>query len=195
MNRLGGPPFGRCPLTLPITVDTRNELTLRDRPAHHHPRSKPWYHNLPDSSRGAFSWPIRDLPDRAGSARRGTSRPPAAIQAGGSRGMVQTQVTAQGWLGSTPAGRRPQIRGWRAGGSLAVDSSTPATPLLSPAKIRELNHAAERALLRPQALCIMNFRAVGFLDLLRLTGRSVRQTVTADACVHGSRRSGQRRGF
>src|SRR5271157_6391253 len=42
--------------------------------------------------------------------------------------MVQTQVTAQGWLGSTPEGRRPQIRGWRAGGSLAVASSTPATP-------------------------------------------------------------------
>ena len=55
--------------------------------------------------------------------------------------MVQTQVTAQGWRGSTPEGRRPQIRGWRAGGSLAVASSTPATPpLLSPAKIRELNH-------------------------------------------------------
>ncbi len=57
-------------------------------------------------------------------------------------GMVQTQVTAQGCLGSTPEGRRPQIRGWRAGGSLAVSSPTPATPLLSPAKIRELNHAA-----------------------------------------------------
>ncbi|MGA2704025.1 MAG: hypothetical protein ABSH35_23365, partial [Isosphaeraceae bacterium] len=42
--------------------------------------------------------------------------------------MVQTQVTALGWLGSTPEGRRPQIRGWRAGGSLAVASSTPATP-------------------------------------------------------------------
>ena len=25
--------------------------------------------------------------------------------------MVQTQVTAQGWLGSTPEGRRPQIPG------------------------------------------------------------------------------------
>jgi hypothetical protein len=58
-------------------------------------------------------------------------------------GMVQTQVTAQGWLGSTPEGRRPQVRG-RAGGSLAVASSTPATPLLSPAKMRELNHAASR---------------------------------------------------
>jgi hypothetical protein len=55
------------------------------------------------------------------------------------RGMVQTQVTAQGWLGSTPEGRRPQIRGWRAGGSFALASSTPATPLCSPAKIRQLN--------------------------------------------------------
>ena len=59
------------------------------------------------------------------------------------QGMVQTQVTDQGWLGSTPEGRRPQIRGWRAGGSLAVANSTPATPLLSPAKIRELNHATD----------------------------------------------------
>src|SRR5271157_5543783 len=51
----------------------------------------------------------------------------------------QTQVPSQGRLGSPPAGRRPQIRGWRAGGSLAVASSTPATPLLSLSKIRELN--------------------------------------------------------
>ena len=42
-------------------------------------------------------------------------------------GRVQTQVTSQGWLESTPEGRHPQIRGWRAGGSLAVASSTPAT--------------------------------------------------------------------
>ena len=56
--------------------------------------------------------------------------------------MVQTQVTAQGWRGSTPEGRRPQIARARARGWLAVASSTPATPpLLSPAKIRELNHA------------------------------------------------------
>ncbi|MGZ3487623.1 MAG: hypothetical protein ACXVBY_12250, partial [Isosphaeraceae bacterium] len=61
--------------------------------------------------------------------------------AGGNIGMVQTQVTAQGCLGSTPKGRRSQIRGWRAEDSLAVASSTPATPLFSPAKIRELNHA------------------------------------------------------
>ena len=60
--------------------------------------------------------------------------------------MVQTQVTAQGCLGSTPEGRRPQIRGW---GSLAVSSPTPATPLLSPAKIRELNHAAFASLSHP----------------------------------------------
>src|SRR5208337_3276003 len=64
-------------------------------------------------------------------------------------GMVQTQVTAQGCLGSTPEGRRPQIRGWRAGGSLAVSSPTPAAPLLSPAKIRELNHAAFAGLSYP----------------------------------------------
>src|SRR5271157_6383609 len=63
--------------------------------------------------------------------------------------MVQTQVTAQGWLGSTPEGRSPQIRGWRAGGSLAVASSTPATPLLSPAKIRVSNHAAFACLSYP----------------------------------------------
>src|SRR5271157_4914192 len=63
--------------------------------------------------------------------------------------MVQTQVTAQGCLGSTPEERRPQIRGWRAGGSLAVSSPTPATPLLSPAKIRELNHAALASLSYP----------------------------------------------
>src|SRR5208337_3511618 len=57
------------------------------------------------------------------------------------RGMVQTQVTAQGWLGSTPEGRRPQDPRLARWGPLAVASSTPATPLLSPAKIRELNHA------------------------------------------------------
>ena len=35
-------------------------------------------------------------------------------------GMVQKRVTAQGWLGSTPVGQRPQIRGLRAGGVLSV---------------------------------------------------------------------------
>jgi hypothetical protein len=66
--------------------------------------------------------------------------PVLPVRAAVFEGMVQKQVTAQGWLMSTPEGRRPQIRGWRAGGSLAVASSTPATPLLSPAKIRESNH-------------------------------------------------------
>src|SRR5208337_2183303 len=51
-----------------------------------------------------------------------------ACRADSDLGMVQTQVTAQGWRGLTPEGRRPQIRGWCAGGSLAVASSTPATP-------------------------------------------------------------------
>src|SRR5271157_1824217 len=46
-----------------------------------------------------------------------------------------------GWLGSTPGGRRPQFRGLRAGGSLAIASSTPATQLLSPARVATLNHA------------------------------------------------------
>jgi len=46
-------------------------------------------------------------------------------------GMFETQVTAQGWIRWTPEGRCLQIRGWRAGGSLAVASSTPATPLVS----------------------------------------------------------------
>src|SRR5271157_2131098 len=44
-------------------------------------------------------------------------------------------------------------------------------------------------------LGMMDLGVVGFVDLLRLTGRSVRQTVNADACVHGSRKSGQGRGF
>jgi len=59
-------------------------------------------------------------------------------------GMVQKQVTPQGWLGSTPEGRRPQVRGLRAGGSLAVGSSTPATQVLSPPKMLNLNHAGKR---------------------------------------------------
>ena len=37
---------------------------------------------------------------------------------------------SSGWLGSTPEGLRPQIRALRAGGSLALASSTPATQLL-----------------------------------------------------------------
>ena len=55
----------------------------------------------------------------------------------GHGGMVQERVTAQGWLGSTPEGQRPQIRGLRAGGALAVASSIPATQLSSPARLVE----------------------------------------------------------
>jgi len=51
--------------------------------------------------------------------------------------MVQKRVTAQGWLGSTPEGQRPQIRGLRDGGALAVASSIPATQLSSPARLAE----------------------------------------------------------
>jgi len=39
-------------------------------------------------------------------------------------GMVQKPVAPQRWLGSMPKGQRPQIQGFRAGGSLAVASST-----------------------------------------------------------------------
>ncbi len=53
------------------------------------------------------------------------------------KGMVQKRVTAQGWLGSTPEGQCPQIRGLRAGGALAVASSIPATQLSSPASLAE----------------------------------------------------------
>jgi len=53
------------------------------------------------------------------------------------KGMVQKRVTAQGWLRSTPEGQRPQIRGLRAGDSLAVASSIPATQLSSPARLAE----------------------------------------------------------
>jgi len=60
----------------------------------------------------------------------------AAIEKRQNKGMVQKRVTAQGWLGSTPEGQRPQIR-VRAGGSLAVASSIPATQLSSPARLAE----------------------------------------------------------
>jgi hypothetical protein len=51
------------------------------------------------------------------------------------RARFKSRLHKRGWLGSTPAGRRPQVRGFRAGGSLAVASSTPATQLSSPAKM------------------------------------------------------------
>jgi hypothetical protein len=55
--------------------------------------------------------------------------------------MVQKPVTPEGCLGWTLEGRRPQIRGLRAGGSLPVGRSTPATQRLSPAKVPNLYHA------------------------------------------------------
>jgi len=79
---------------------------------------------------------------------------PEALNASGSRPACRMAISrnadsrhgskagyTSGWLGSTPEGRRPQIRGFRAGGSLAVATSTPATQLLSPAKMLKLNHA------------------------------------------------------
>ncbi|MGO9918113.1 MAG: hypothetical protein ACLQIB_25900, partial [Isosphaeraceae bacterium] len=60
-------------------------------------------------------------------------------------GTVQKLVTPQGWLGSTPDGRRSQIRGMRAGGWLAVAASTTGTQVLSPPKMRKLNQAGSRA--------------------------------------------------
>ncbi len=72
-------------------------------------------------------------------------------------------------------GRRPQIRGWRAGGSLAVASSTPASPLLSPAEIRELNHAAFVSLSYPtdrQVLRNPHIGRPGFLVSMTLHPRT-----------------------
>ena len=42
-------------------------------------------------------------------------------------GMVQKQVTSRGWLGSTPEGRRPQVRGlrWGLAGGCQLDPSHP----------------------------------------------------------------------
>jgi hypothetical protein len=57
------------------------------------------------------------------------------------RARFKSRLHLRAWLGSTPERRRPQIRGFRAGGSLAVANSTPATQLLSPAKMLKLNHA------------------------------------------------------
>lgn len=46
------PNHGRYPKRIDPEGQTHSSII-------YHPRSKPWYHNLPDSSRGAFSWPIR----------------------------------------------------------------------------------------------------------------------------------------
>ncbi|MGO9470182.1 MAG: hypothetical protein ACLQVF_39275 [Isosphaeraceae bacterium] len=66
-------------------------------------------------------------------------------------GMVQMQVTPQGCLGSTPEGRRPQVRGFRTGGSLAFARSTPATKLLPPSSMLKLNHAQMAARFKTSA--------------------------------------------
>ncbi len=62
-----------------------------------------------------------------GLVKKSISRPEDSLASLEKAGMVQKRVTAQGWLGSTSVGQRPQIRGHRAEGSLAVASSTPAT--------------------------------------------------------------------
>jgi hypothetical protein len=70
-------------------------------------------------------------------------------------GEVQKQVTHEGAAGVDVRRATPQIRGFFAGGSLAVASSTPATQLLSPAMMIKLNHAAKsmwgRALDQPHS--------------------------------------------
>ena len=89
-------------------------------------------------------------------------------------GTVQTRVTAQGWLGSTPEGRHPRSKAG-AGSSLAVASSTTANPLLSPAKIRELNHAAFVSLSYPtdrQVLRNPHIGRPGFLVSMSLHPRT-----------------------
>jgi hypothetical protein len=57
------------------------------------------------------------------------------------RARLKSRLHLWGWLGSTPEGRRPQIRGFRTGGSPAVASSTPATQRLSPTRMLKLNRA------------------------------------------------------
>src|SRR5208337_967111 len=84
-----------------------------------------------------------------------------------------------GWLGSTPEGRRPQIRGFRAGGSLAVASSTPATQLLSPAKTLKLNHA--ESLGHPRAFLVSFAGNCGWFCLFGCNRRS--RQISAVAAV------------
>ena len=57
--------------------------------------------------------------------------------------MVQKRVPAQGWLGSTPEGQRPQIRGLRAGGCAGCCQLDPSHPTLVTCAVgREGRHAA-----------------------------------------------------
>ena len=78
-----------------------------------------------------------------------------------------------GW-GRRPKGDTPDPR-LRAGSSLAVASSTTANPLLSPAKIRELNHAAFVSLSYPtdrQVLRNPHIGRPGFLVSMSLHPRT-----------------------
>jgi len=54
---------------------------------------------------------------------------------------AQKQVTAQGWLMSTPEGRRPRSDADALGARWLSPAGPPAIPLLSLAKIRVLNPA------------------------------------------------------
>src|SRR5208337_2411151 len=51
---------------------------------------------------------------------------------------------SSGWLGSTPGGRRAQIRGLRAGARWLLPPR-PQPQLLSPARVATLNHAEKRS--------------------------------------------------
>ena len=52
-----------------------------------------------------------------------------------SRQGSKAAYSLSGWIGSTPEGRRPRIRGFPTGGSLAVASSYPSHQLLRSAKM------------------------------------------------------------
>jgi hypothetical protein len=71
---------------------------------------------------------------------------------GAPAGKAQKPVTPQGVAGVDARKVTHQIRGFRAGGSLAVANSTPATQLLSLAKMLELNHASHAATENPVTL-------------------------------------------
>src|SRR5208337_3195033 len=58
---------------------------------------------------------------------------------------------SSGWLGSTPGGRRAQIRGLRAGARWLLPPR-PQPQLLSPARVATLNHAQVLPPLRRQLL-------------------------------------------
>ena len=82
---------------------------------------------------------------------RDSCRPDWGLHCGGTggglgrteaRGMVQKRVTAQGWLGSTPEGQRPQIRGLRARGLAGCCQLDPSQPTIVTCEVgREGRHA------------------------------------------------------